>query len=170
MSEKNLVINGLEIRYSGIFNFDEFYGFLNHVLEERGYHKHEKRFEETVKPTGKDLFIELRPVKTKTSYFSFMLKIRIEIKNIKEVTVTVSDQPASFQEGDIFILFDAFATTDYDQRWGMNPVPYFIKGFIHKYIYHFKLEEGFMGEVAGDCKYVHQQVKAHLNLYRYKTK
>jgi hypothetical protein len=169
MSEKRLVVNNLEIHYKGLFDFVDFLQSVWDAVESRGYHKHEKRYEETVKPTGKDIFIELRPYKKKIDYYALMLKIRIEMTNVRDVVVEVDGLPSHFQEGSIDMTFDAWATTDYKKRWGNKPVVYFLKSAIHKYIYRFPLEEGFVGELAVDVKDVVHQIESFLNLYRYKV-
>ncbi len=170
MAEKNLIVNNLELNYKGVFNFQEFYRVLGEYAEERGYHRHEKRFEETVKPNGKEVYAELRMVKKKTEYYSLMITIRIRIKELHDITLDVGNIPGPFQEGNLNVVFDAWATTDYDHRWGMHPFYYFIKSVFHKWIYPLPLEEGFLGEVASDVQFVYRQIKSHLNLYKYRTR
>ena len=170
MSEKRLVINHLKLSYEGIFDFAELLKVIGRSVEERGYKKHEKRFEEFVGPEGKNIFVELRPAKTKTEYYSLMIKIRMDLKNVKEITREVDGMPTHFQQGDIDMTFDAWTTTEYDQRWGMKPWFYFVKAVINKFVYKFPMEESFIGEVATDTRYVRDQVKAHLSLYKYRVR
>ena len=169
MTEKRLVINHLEVTYAGIFDFEELLNVLSKSIEERGYKKHEKRFEESVGPEGKNIFIEFRPVKTKTAYYALMIKIRMNLNNVKEVTLEVDGMPTRFQQGGVNMTFDAWTTTKYNQRWGTKPWFYFVKALINKFVYKFPMEEGFIGEVAADTRYVYEQVKSHLNLYKYKV-
>ncbi len=170
MSEKRLVVNNLELNYKGIFSFEELYKEIGRIVEERGYKRHEKRYEEFVTPSGKELFVELRPMKKKTEYYDLMLKIRVEAKNVKESTVEVDGVPTVFQEGDVSMIFDAWTTTDYEHRWGEKPIFFFVKALINKWVYRFPMEEGFLGEVAADVRSVYRDVKAHLNLYKYKVR
>lgn len=169
MSEKSLVINGMQFNYKGVFEFDELIKAINKAVEERGYAKHEKKFEEKVKPEGKEMFIELRPRKAKTAYYQLMIKMRITMKNVTEVQVKLDDIPRKMNKGEINIIFDAWTTTDYENRWGNKPWFYFLKGIINKYIYKFPLEAGFSGEVADDTRYVYNQVRAALGLYKYRV-
>jgi len=169
MSEKLLVINGMQLNYKGIFEFDELLRVINKAVTERGYQKHEKKFDEEVLPEGKNLYIELRPRKNKTAYFQLMIKIKITMKNITEVKAKIDEMPRTMNKGDIGIVFDAWTTTDYENRWGNKPWFYFLKTFINKFIYKFPLEAGFTGEVADDTRYVYNQIRAALGLYKYKA-
>ena len=91
MTEKNLVINNLELRYKGVFDLKEFYHSLGQLAEEKGYRRHEKKFEETNKTGSKDTFIEFRFLKEKTYYFELMIKIRLQIKNMKEISKAIDE-------------------------------------------------------------------------------
>ncbi len=176
--EKNLVINGRELKYSGIFRPDELFAAINQALRERGYERREKKTEETVTVAGRRTLIELRPYKEKTSYVALMLKIRIVLEKVTE-TVQVhprqatsgQDRPShspkeKFQQGDILLIFDAWSLTDYEARWGMKPWAYFLKGLINKFIYTWPAEAGFTGELIGDTAYVYARVKKLLQSYQ----
>ena len=170
MSEKYLVINGLQLNYKGVFEYSELMKTIFTAVESRGYRKHEKKHEETIKPEGKEIFIELRPLKTKTAYMTLMVKMRITLSNIQDIVVEVDGVPTNVQQGEINIVFDAWTTTDYENRWGNKAWFYFLKSLINKYVYTFPLESGFMGEVADDTRYVYNQVRSALGLYKYKVK
>lgn len=167
--QRNLIVNGLKFSYRGVFQFDEFYDTLGRSFEERGYKRHEKRFEEFHGENGKTLFIELRPTKVKTAYLALSIKVRIEMKNVRDILLEVDGVQSQFQEGEIEILFDAWVNLRYRHRWNVNPVFYFVKAVIHKYVYHFPIEGGAAGEVASDAHYAVQKIKAFLNLYKYRV-
>jgi hypothetical protein len=167
MVEKNLVINNRTISHQGIFKIDELFKTINQALEKLGYQKQEKKTEETVVPSGKKTFIELRPFKVKTNYITLMIKFRINLDNIIEVTKTVDDLKKTFQQGDVTIILDAWSITDYKSRWGMKPLFFFIKSVINKYFYRSPLEESFIRELKSDADYLSEQIKALLKLYKY---
>lgn len=164
--EKNLIINNRELKYRGIFRYDELFSVINQALEERGYQKREKKSEELVTEKGKKIYLELRPFKTKSSYITLMIKIKIALNYLTETTEKLEGRKRSFQQGDVLITFDAWTMTDYEQRWGMKPWVYFMKGMIHKFLYKFPLESGFTGELVGDTAYIYAKIKKLLNSYR----
>jgi len=169
MSEKLLVINGLQFDYKGLFEFDELMKVIYKAVADKGYVKHEKKFEEIVTPEGKNISIELRPRKNKTTYYQLMIKIRMTMKNVTEVQMTVDNLPKVMNLGEISIIFDAWTTTDYEGRWNMKPWVYFMKAVINKYVYKMPLEISFAGEVADDTRYVYNQIRSALGLYKYKV-
>ena len=165
-AEKNLVINGRELKYQGIFRADELFSAINKALDERGYQKREKKTEETVTVSGRKTVVELRPYKEKTNYVALMLKIRITLDNVTETVEKVDGVKQKFRQGDVEIIFDAWSMTDYEARWGMKPWFYFLKGLINKFIYTWPAEAGFMGELVGDTAYVYGKAKKLLQSYR----
>lgn len=164
--EKNLIINNRELKYRGIFRYDELFSIINQALEERDYQKREKKSEELVTEKGKKIYLELRPFKIKSNFVTLMIKIKITLNYLTETTEKLEGQKKSFQQGDLLITFDAWTMTDYEQRWGMKPWVYFMKGMIHKFLYKFPLEGGFTGELIGDTAYIYAKIKKLLNSYR----
>lgn len=165
MAEKNLVINNKELAYKGIFRADELFSALNQALEEKKYIRREKKSEELVTPLGRLLQLELRPYKVMTEYITLMIKIRLTLDNVTDVVLKREGVKEKFQHGDVHIAFDAWSLTDYESRWGMKPLNYFLKAVIHKYLYKFPLEEGLVREVAADTAHVYVQAKKLLHSY-----
>ncbi len=170
MVEKNLVINNRIISHKGTFRANDLFNTINTIIEELGYTKKEKKTEETVFPSGKKTYIELRPFKAKTNYVTLMLKLKIELNNIIEVTKEVEGVKKTFQQGDVTIVLDAWSLTDYESRWGMKPFFYFVKAFINKYFYRFPLEEKFIEELKSDANHLSDQLRAFFKLYKYQVK
>lgn len=170
MVEKNLVINNRILTRQGIFKVNELFHTINSALEKLGYQKQEKKSEETVFPSGKKTYIELRPFKVKTNYVALMIKIKINLDKVIETTKVIDDVKKTFQQGDVTIIFDAWSITDYGARWGMKPLFFFLKSVINKYIYHFPLEESFTAELKSDTGYLSDQVRALFSLYKFQVK
>ena len=159
--QKELVINNRELVYKGIFRYKELFNTINKAIEEKGYHKNEKKTEELVAELGKKVFVELRPYKYITSYGKVLIKMKILLD---KVTETMHDGQ-KFQQGDVSIVFDAWVLTDYEARWGMKPFVYFMKGLIHQFIYKWPLESGFQGIVAQDTAFIYAQIKKLFRSY-----
>ena len=167
--EKNLIINGRDLKYKGIFQVTELFSTINRAIEEKGYLKQEKKTEELVTVGGKKTSVELRPYKEKTRYITLMIKMRITLDHITEVVEEIDGEKKKFQKGDVDIIFDAWTLSDYEERWGMSPVVYFLKGFINKFIYTFPMEAGFTGELGNDTAFIYGRIKKVLNSYRHET-
>lgn len=168
--EKNLIINNRELHYNGIFRVDELFSAINRALEEKGYEKQEKKTEELVTEHGRRLHLELRPYKQKTNYVLLMIKIKITLDNITEAIEEVNGSKQKFQKGDVLVVFDSWLMTDYEHRWTMKPLVYFLKSLINKYLYAFPLEAGFPGELTSDTAHVYAAIKKLLQSYNPKSK
>ena len=159
--QKDLVINNRELVYKGIFKHKELFNTINKALEEKGYHKQEKKTEELETELGKKTFVELRPYKYITNYGKVLIKMKIMLDKVTDTT----HNNKKFQQGDISIVFDAWVLTDYEARWGMKPFVYFMKGLIHQFIYKWPLETGFHGIVASDTAFLYGRIKKLLRSY-----
>ena len=164
--ERNLVINHRELKHQGIFHLEEVFHTLNKALETRGYTLREKKTEESVVLTGKMSLVELRPFKEKSSYLTLLFKIKIQAEEIRDLQVKVGMGKQLFQQGNLTLVLDAWILSDYAQRWGMNPLVYFLKGVINKYIYTWPMEAGFVNELHDDAGYLIYQFRQLLKTYQ----
>jgi len=169
MTEKNLIINNRTITYKGVFLASELFNIINKTIKELGYQPQEKKTEEKVVPSGKTTFVELRPFKIKNNYVTLMLKVKINLNQVIEVTKEVDGLKKKFQQGEIIVIIDAWSLTDYASRWGMKPWVFFMKSFMHKYFRRLPMEEGFTGELKSDANQLTQQLKAFFSLYKYQV-
>jgi len=167
--ERELIINGRELKYKGIFKADEIFSKMNRLIEEREYEKREKKSEEVVLESGRKIYVELRPFKEKSSYSVLMIKIRVMLDNVTSTVEEFKGEKRRFDNGDVTIIFDAWSLTDYDERWEMKPFVFFMKGFINKFIYTFPIEAGNKKEVVADTAYIYGQMKRFLNSYKYEV-
>lgn len=166
MSEKRLVIDELELNYSGLFDINGLLKTIDAITVDKGYSKQEKRRTEKVTPTGKEFYMELRPVKRKTAFYVLMIKLRISINNMKEVEVLRDNKKVILNEGEIKIFFDAWTTTDFEFRWEANPIYYFLRNMFERAFYRVHTDQ-FLDELVEDCHFFHKNIKAYLNMHRF---
>ena len=87
MPERRVVVDELHLDYEGIFDSKELIKMIDDFFRERGYDKRELRNIESVKPTGKYIELVLMPWKGITDYAKFEIKVRMWIKDLKQVEV-----------------------------------------------------------------------------------
>jgi hypothetical protein len=167
--QKNLVVNNKQLDYQGIFRLNELVNIVNQALTEKGYTKREKKTEEIVTEAGRKTYFELRPFKDITEHETLMLKIKITLNQVTEVEEKVNGIPSKFQKGAINITFDSWLLMDYQKRWRMNPVFYFLKGIFNKYFYNTSMSGTLKGELTSDTAYVYSQIRQLLNSYKVET-
>ncbi len=166
MTEKNLVIDGLELKYKGLFNIRDLLDKIDSLTKERGYKKFEKRRKEIVKTTGKEFSMELRPIKKKTEFYELMVNIRISITNLQEVEVVVDEIKKKMHKGEINIIFDAYTLTDYKARWEQTPWYFFLRLMFEKVFFKVHTDK-YVGEVMDDTHFIYNNLRAHLHLQRF---
>ncbi len=166
MSEKKLVIDQLRLNYTGLFSVPELYRTITSWFYERGYDMFEKKNVEIVTPTGKDIEIELRPWKKTTDYAKNEIRIRLYIKDLKEMEVEKEGVKMKLNQAEIQMIFDGYLETDYEGRWENKPIFYFLRSLIDKYVYRMYTNK-FESMLVSDVHHLHTRIKALLNLYRY---
>ncbi|MBI1968355.1 hypothetical protein HYS49_00430 [Candidatus Woesearchaeota archaeon] len=163
--EKNLVINNRELRYHGPFRTEDLFRAINKVLEGRQYSKREKKTEESVQPEGKNTFIELRPWKEKTPEVTLMLKIKMDLQNVREALVEKEGHKQKMQQGDVLVALDAWLLTDYEHHWRMHPITYFLRAMANKFLYKSREDRQIMAELQSDAGAVTAAVQGLFKSY-----
>jgi hypothetical protein len=149
-----------------VFDLNRLLKAIDKYTAEKGYEKAEKRRQEIVKPEGKRFTMELRPIKVKTDVYSLMIKIRITITDLKKIAVKDKKKKKTMHSGNIVMLFDAWLLTEWEGRWEKKPYYYFFLILVDKFIKKLHSDK-YVGELIDDTHYIHENVKAHLNLHRY---
>jgi len=166
MAEKNLIVDGLQMHYEGLFDINKLLQTIDKVTQDRGYSKSEKKRHEAVHPEGKEFSIELRPSKAKTDNDTLMIKIKMTISNLKEVEVLRNKKKTKLNSGDILINLDGWKIGRYENRWEHKPGFYILRALVDKFIYRFHSDK-FVDELVEDTHYIHNEIKAHLQLHRF---
>lgn len=165
MTEKNLVIDGLELDYEGVFDMGQLLAKIDEAASKKGYSSSEKRREEHVTPSGKEFHIELRPTKRMSEDDWLTIKMRIFITNLKDVAVVREKRKVKLQSGKIHIIFDSFVFGSHEWKWEA-PWFTFAKKLYEKIAYKIWTDK-YEDLVSGDTHFVYDEIKGFLNLYRY---
>jgi len=166
MPEREVVVDKLRLTYEGLFSVAELYNMIDEWFRWKGYDKRENKNIEIVKPEGKYIEIELEPWKKVTDYAKNVIKIKIQMFDIKEVEVEKDKTKLKLNQGRVHFVFDGYLETDYESRWEGKPIFYFIRTIFDKYFYR-PFTAGFERGVKEDVMHLHSQVKAFLNLYKF---
>ncbi len=169
MSEKKLIIDGMELDYEGLFDLRSLLNVIDKSCAEKGYVKQEKRRTEKAEEKGKDFYIEMRPTKVKNVYFLLMIKIRMHITNITEVEVIVDGRTKKLNKGKIHAVFDAWTISDIQFRWEQTPWYYFLRLLVNQYIWRIGPDK-FVEEIIDDTHYIYNNAEATLELHRFMDK
>jgi hypothetical protein len=167
MVEKRPVIEHEQVVYEGIFNLKEVYRLLYDWMSDKGYVPVEKRVHESVTKAGKHVEVELEPFKKYTDYAKSVIRIHVTAHGLTDVEATVDGRKRKMQKGSVRVTFDSWLETDYEQRWETQPVFYVLRTMFEKYVYTPFLS-GFITSVRDDTLHLKEQVKAYLNIERFR--
>lgn len=167
MAETRIVIDKLRVQYEGILSIPELYQLIDNWLREKGYDKAERKNVEKVTPKGKQIELVLQPWKKITDYAKIVISVRFVAEDITEVEIERDGAKIHMNQGKVSLVFDGWLVTDYDSKWEGKPIFYFLRQIFDRYIYK-PYTMGYEGAVAKDVSDLHGEIKAFLNLYRYK--
>ncbi|MFC1648501.1 hypothetical protein ACFL1B_03500 [Nanoarchaeota archaeon] len=166
--EKKILIEEEELRYEGLMDLRNLYLEIDQYLREHGYDRYEHKNYEYLLPDGKQVFIELRPWKKLSDYCKGEMKIEMTFKNLIEVEIDHDGMKETLLKGHARMVFQARLLTDYEEKWEATPVYHFIRTFVDKFIHKTQTQE-FEAETMNDAFKLIDEIKAFLNLHRYKT-
>lgn len=169
MAEQEIVVDKERVDYEGIFSVAELYRLIDEWFLDKGYYRFEPRHVESAKPEGKFVELDLQPTKQLTDYAKSVLKIRVQLSNIKDVTVEGAEGVKQrLNQGKVHLVFTGVLETDYEGKWEGKPLFMFIRTVYDKYIYK-TLTGGFQQTVRDDILQLKNNIAGFLNLHRYTT-
>ncbi len=168
MAEKKIVVEEEEMEYEGLFDLKELFHEIDQWIRQHGYDRYEKKNYEQVTEEGKEVFIELEPWKKLSDYAKAELKVEMTFSNLKEVEIEQDDKTETYLKGKAHFVFRARLITDYENKWEGTPLYQFIRTFIDKFVHKTQTDK-FEQECAQDCDRLKEEIKAFLNLFRYKA-
>ena len=90
----------------------------------------------------------------------------LHISNLKEIEVVRDGQKKKLHQGNVFIIFDAWTSTNFELSWQQKPWYVFVRALVERGIYKFHTEK-YYGELSDDCHSIYNNVKAYLNLFKF---
>ena len=167
MVEKRPVIEQESIAYEGIFGLKDVYKMVYDWMSDKGYVPVEKRVQESVTKAGKHVELELEPYKKFTDYAKSVIRIHVTGHDITDVEVAKDGHKRKMQKGRLNITLNSWLETDYEHRWETKPVFYVLRTLFEKYVFTPFLS-GFITGVRNDTLHLKDQIKAYLNIERYR--
>jgi len=168
MAEKDVILTGITVSYTGLFNYADLYRLIDAWLIERGYDCKEGKHTETVTPDGKSIEVSLEPTKGLADYARCILKVKIAASKLKDVTITLDGTKQKINSGTVTVTIDGLLETDYEGRWEGRPMFVFFKILYDKYIFK-TFTGGFEKLIKHDVESLRDQIKGYLNLERVRT-
>ncbi|MEK6938513.1 MAG: hypothetical protein AABX04_05695 [Nanoarchaeota archaeon] len=166
MPERHLVIDHLKFGYEGLFNPAEVYNIISSFFFEKGYDWYEKVNEEQITPQGKQIHLILNPWKSASDYYKLIVKIQLNMIDLKEVEVEQQGQPLRLSQGVIRMTIDAYVLSDRKDKWGASTLHWLVMVLTEKYFFRNHLAK-FETWVKSDAEDLLHKLKSYLNTNKY---
>ncbi|MBI2151391.1 hypothetical protein HYU21_01545 [Candidatus Woesearchaeota archaeon] len=166
MAEKTLVVDHLKLSYEGLFNSAELYNVVSSFFFEKGWDWVETMNQELVTSQGKQIRLILEPYKSSTDFYKLIIRVHLNMNNIKDVEVEHEGKAVRLNQGAVLITFDGFVVSDRKHMWKDKPWMWFIMIVSQKYFFrsHFEKLETWL---RSDVEDLHGRVKRYLHSFRY---
>lgn len=166
MGERKLVIDHLKFSYDGLFNVEELYGLISSWFFEKGWDWYEKMNQEQVTAEGRQIYILLEPWKSASDYYKLVMRIKINLVNVKDVDVEHGGLTLQMNQGVVRITLDGYVLADRHNQWGKKPWTWFLSIIFQKYFFKDHYEK-FETWLKSDVEDLHDKIKNYLNVFKY---
>lgn len=165
MAER-LNISKASISYSGLFSMRELFDVILQWARDKGYFPLEKSHTEVVQPDGRFIEMNMEPFKKFSDYAKSVIKLRVQLSGVKDVTVSRDDKKVKLQEGKVSLSLDAILETDHEHTWESKPILYFLRTVVEKYVLRpfISSQESL---VKDDMVLLKNNLQAYLNLAKF---
>lgn len=166
MAERRVVVEKDRISYEGLFSMKEILVIISEWMSDKGYNPLDKKHNESVKPEGRFVEIEMSPFKKVTDYAKNVVWIRLIGSELKDVVIDVDGKKKRLNQGKLQIVFDGYLETDYEKRWETKPIFYLLRMIFEKYVFTPFLS-GFENNLKVDISVLKNNIKGYLNLFQF---
>lgn len=129
MAEEQQVIKSV-INKQSIFKVKDFYDFFYNLVSSFGF----DIFEDSFVKKGSDTAFEWTSTKEVDDYTKYKLWSKAKILGAKTVKVKREGVPEPMQKAEVIMTLKGKIVTDWQNRWGTNPITKFLKGLYDKYL------------------------------------
>jgi hypothetical protein len=154
-----------KVKYTGIFNFADFYKFCYDWIQDELEFPEivEEKYSEKISGEAKGIEIEWVCAKKATDYFKFEIKCSFRILNMTEVEVTKNGTKTKMNKGILEMKVKGTLMKDYQGKFDKSAFKKFLRGIYEKWVITSRINE-FEDKLAGYCDELLNQAKAFLDL------
>lgn len=163
MAEKDEIFSS-KIKYTGIFNFQNFYKFCyNWLIEETEVDLAEEKYKEKITGNAKGIEIEWKGTRKVTDYFKYEIKVNYIIIGLTEVEIEQGGAKVKTNKGVVEMKVKGTLIRDYAGKFEKSSFQKFLRGIYEKWVIPSRIEQ-YEGKLIGDADEFLGQAKAYLDL------
>jgi hypothetical protein len=164
MPEKESIFSS-KVKYTGVFPFSSFYKFCyDWLMEETNLNMlAEEKYKEKLKGNTKEIDIKWKGYKKMTDYFKYDIKVKFEIKELKNVEVMQNGIKVSTNQGQCKVSVSGILVRDYQGKFEKSAFQKFLRAIYEKWVIPAVIDK-FEDKVTDDCDEFLNQIKAYFDL------
>jgi hypothetical protein len=163
MVEKEDIFSS-KVKYSGIFNFPDFYKFCyDWLVDEEEFIVSEDKYTEKLAGDAKNVEIIWRGFRKITDYFKFEIKVDFRIIGLAQAEITQGGVKLKTNKGTIEIKITGTLARDYNGKFEKTAGQKFMRSIYEKWVIPTRVDQ-YEDKLAGICDGFLGQTKAWLDL------
>ncbi len=170
MPKKETIFKEAEIKIKkAVFPLKELYQHMKDWFDDEGFDVTEKKYQEKIKPSGREIEIKWECTKEIDEYSMYVIKLTYKTIGINDIKIKQEGQDVKMQTGELSVKVTAELVLDYNEKWEQHPFVKLLQSFYEKYLYAGTITtmKNELWDKAWKC---HKEIKSYLNLYKYEIK
>lgn len=152
------------VKYTGIFNFSDFYNFCYKWLnEEFGLDIAEDKYTEKIVGESKEVIVKWTCEKKLNDYFKDIVKVEFKILGLTKVELMQDNKKIKTNSGNIEIKVKGILQKDYEGKFDTSVTKQFLRGIYEKWIIKSNIK-ALEDKLIEDCDEFLTQAKSFLDL------
>lgn len=157
MSFEKTLLDGLKIKYSGAFDWEEVYSSIHNYFVSRQYDYNENAYKKEKDKTELEILAERKT----TDLSKNKITVKIKLEDLKNVTV---DQKKIVQ-GRIMVTFKVECILDYENLWDKNKFTLFLRDLYINHLRKKRIKEELFDPAELDLLEVRELIIKKLNMW-----
>ncbi len=137
---KDLIVQGMKVSHSGVFDLKALFKLLRGWFNEHDYFVIEKDYKETQKGLNKYVLVKWESDKKLDDYIKKYLEVAF-VADTKRVEVQVNGRKTTLDQGEASITFTAMLKKDYEENYEKRPLVAFFREVHDKFIDFPRIDE-----------------------------
>lgn len=163
MAEKDVVFSS-KMKYTGVFNFADFYKFCyDWLVDETSLDMMEDKYIEKLSGDSKNIDIEWTGVRKVTDYFKFEIKVAYRILGLSNIEVVQDGKKVKTNKGSVEIKVKGTLVKDYQGKFERDAFRKFLRAIYEKWVIKTRIDQ-LEAKLIGDSDEFLGQAKAWLDL------
>ncbi len=163
------VLEKIDVRYKGNYDFDGLYKLIRKWLDDRRYDYMENVYKDkAASPFGNELELKMKPELKVTPYIKYHVEILIKVFDFKEFEAVIDGQNKRISSGRLFIQIQGAVEYDWQKKFGKG-FPAKLQDLMFNKMLKRHFEIKYLDRLAYDVYHLQSDIKNFLKMESIKS-